>query len=72
MDSLNPAILALMIPIVAIVGGLGIAFHSNLTRARQAEAKHEERMAMIEQGMHPDGPELEEDDPERGPKLIEP
>ena len=45
----------LMIPIVAIVGAW-------THRILQARAEHEERMAMIEQGMHPDGPALEEDD----------
>lgn len=40
---LNPASLALMIPIVAIVGGI-----------INAVIKHRERMAMIERGMDPD------------------
>ncbi len=54
----------LMIPIVAIGGAW-------TCRILQARAEHEERMAMIEQGMHPDGPALAEDDPDRDPKLIE-
>ena len=33
--------------------------------------QHKERMAMIEQGMHPDRPELEDGDLERDPELIE-
>ncbi|MEW6743845.1 MAG: hypothetical protein AB1486_13905 [Planctomycetota bacterium] len=42
----NPAILALFIPIVAvIVGGLVAVVHTTL--------RHRERMAMIERGMHP-------------------
>ena len=45
----NPAVLALLIPIVAIVmtGIVGILKCMNT---------HRERMAMIEQGMHPDSP----------------
>ena len=35
------------------------------------KAAHKERMAMIEQGMYPDRPELEDDDLEHEPALIE-
>ena len=69
---MDAGMLALMIPIVAIVGGVTLAILNSHARAREAQAKHEERMAMIEQGMHPDQPEFEEDDdPERDPRLIE-
>ncbi len=56
---LDPAVLGLLIPIVAILGGVGLA----LARLIMA---HRERIAMIERGMHPDRPELEaglEDEP---------
>ena len=81
---LDAGILALMIPLSAIAGGVTIAILVLWAKHRErismidqgldpdARAKqHEERMAMIKQGMHPDGPELEEDDPERDPRLIE-
>ncbi len=45
----RPDLLALLIPIVAIVGGLTVAIVKMLTR-------HNERMAMIERGIHPDYP----------------
>ena len=51
-----PGILALSIPIVAIVTG-GV-----VTIARMM-IKHRERMALIEMGMHPDFPVLEGDEP---------
>lgn len=46
---LNPAVLALLIPITAIltVGAIVIV---------RLWARHQERMAMIEAGMHPDEP----------------
>jgi hypothetical protein len=47
---LEPAILALLIPLAAIVGGVGIGLARMWMR-------HRERMAMIEMGMHPDSPE---------------
>jgi hypothetical protein len=45
---LNPPVLALMIPILAVV--LGIV---------ATVAKHRERMAMIEKGMNPDQAKIE-------------
>ena len=54
---LDPAILGLMIPIVAIVGTFTLVI-------LRAWARHQERMAMIAQGMHPDDPRLPDPDPE--------
>ena len=85
MDSfLDPGILGVMIPIVAIVGGLTIPILAVWTKHKERISmieqgldpdertrQHEERMAMIKQGLDPDRPALEEDDPERDPKLIE-
>lgn len=47
--------LALLVPIVAIVG----TFASLIARRWM---RHRERMAMIEMGMHPDHPEAESDE----------
>lgn len=49
---LDPAILGVMIPIVAIVTGGVVALSAIWIR-------HRERMAMIEAGMHPDHPDPE-------------
>jgi hypothetical protein len=49
-------ILALSIPIVAIIVGGAVAIAKLLIR-------HRERMVMIEMGMHPDYPPLEVDGP---------
>ena len=49
---LNPAILGIMIPIVAVVTA------GTVILAR-VWMRHRERMAMIEMGMHPDHPEDE-------------
>jgi hypothetical protein len=45
----EPARLALLIPIVAIIFG-------SLTAMVSSVVKHRERMAMIEMGIHPDHP----------------
>ena len=54
---LSPAILGTLIPIVAIVtfGGVLVA---------RTWFRHQERMAMIDAGMHPDQPALEHEDDE--------
>ena len=52
---LRPDVLGVMIPILAIVGGFSVL-------AYRIWARHRERMAMIEQGMHPDRPQLDEGD----------
>jgi hypothetical protein len=46
---IDPGVLALLIPILAILGGCGIVFAKLWVR-------HRERMAMIQMGMHPDDP----------------
>ncbi len=62
---LDPGFIGVMIPIVGIVAVFGSLIIRRLV-------KHRERMAMIEQGMHPDKLELEEGDLERrDPELIE-
>lgn len=49
------ALMGLMIPILAVVGGFTFMIY-------RAWARHQERMAMIEAGMHPDLPELDDGD----------
>jgi len=57
--------LALMVPIVAIVGGLCIGAYSMYLKARSREMAHRERLAMIEKGLVP----APEQDPERFDRL---
>ncbi len=52
---LRPEFLALMIPILAVAGAFTLL-------VARVWARHRERMAMIEQGMHPDRPQLDEGD----------
>ena len=59
----SPDILALCIPIIAVSGGVCWL----ILRQRM---HHRERMAMIEQGMHPDRPSLRRLDDDRD--LLEP
>ncbi len=62
---LNPAILALLIPIVAIISVFGWLTVTSIIR-------HRERLAMIDRGMHPDlRHEAEEDDEDDGPVELE-
>jgi hypothetical protein len=59
-------ILALLVPIVAIVGGLCIGAYSMHLKARSHEMAHRERLAMIEKGLVP----TPEQDPERFDRLM--
>ena len=53
MDELSPAIIGMLIPIVAIVGGIAIAIVGMVHKARLRELEIKERIAMIERGMVP-------------------
>ncbi len=53
MDELNPAIVGMLIPIVAIVGGIAVVIVSIVNKARLRELEIKERIAMIERGMVP-------------------
>jgi hypothetical protein len=44
-------VMGLFIPIIAIVGGLGIALTAMRHQARKAELEHQERLAAIEKGI---------------------
>ncbi|MEE9280156.1 MAG: hypothetical protein V3V67_08275 [Myxococcota bacterium] len=52
MGNIDPGVIGVFIPIVAIVAGVGFAL-------AQRWFRHKERIAMIQMGMHPDHPELE-------------
>jgi len=45
----GPATLGILVPIIAIIMGVGFAITKAITH-------HRERMAMIERGIHPDAP----------------
>ncbi len=60
---MDPAILGIMIPILAIVGGIAVAII-------RMWITHRERMAMIEAGLHPDHPELDEGDDDAEPARL--
>lgn len=55
-ELVRPDTVWVLIPITGIVGGLGIAAYA-------IWIKHRERMAMIEQGLHPDS--LDDIDPDQ-------
>src|SRR5947207_6012829 len=48
-----PFFAAIMIPIVAIIGGISVAIVNSIGRARVRELEIRERIAMIEKGMVP-------------------
>lgn len=56
---LNPAILPFVVAIVAIVVGGAVSIVKQIIR-------HRERIAMIDMGIHPDYPPLEDESPEGG------
>lgn len=53
MDELSPAIVGMMIPIVAILGGILVVIVGMMNKARLRELEIKERIAMIERGMVP-------------------
>ena len=50
---INPSIMAMFIPIVAIVGGITVVIVSTVMKSRLRELEIKERIAMIERGMVP-------------------
>lgn len=48
---------AVLIPVVAIIGGFSIALFAMYQRGKARELRYRERMAMIERGMVPAAPE---------------
>ena len=53
MDELSPAIVGMMIPIVAILGAILVVIVGMMNKARLRELEIKERIAMIERGMVP-------------------
>ena len=53
MDEISPAFMGMMIPIVAIVGGITVVIVGMMNKARLRELEIKERIAMIERGMVP-------------------
>jgi hypothetical protein len=60
---MEPGVLALLIPILAIVMAAAVVLSRIWIR-------HRERMALIEAGFHPDHPELYAEDEERDPPRL--
>ncbi len=50
-DQLILPIMGIMIPIIAVVGGVGIALAAFRHQAKRAELEHQERMLAIEKGV---------------------
>lgn len=61
MNEWGPSVWALLIPIVAIIGGITVAVVATISRGRIRELEIRERIAMIEKGLLPP-PEV---DPQR-------
>ena len=53
MDPSVPAIIATFIPLVAVIGGIGVAIASIVSKSRIRELQIRERIAMIEKGLVP-------------------
>ena len=53
MEPMSPAIFGMLIPIVAILGGIAIVIVGMTNKARLRELEIKERIAMIERGMVP-------------------
>jgi NADH:ubiquinone oxidoreductase subunit 6 (subunit J) len=50
-DFANPDVLAIMIPITAIAGGIAVAIVSIIMGARKKELEHKERLLAMEKGI---------------------
>jgi hypothetical protein len=55
-DVLEPELVAISIPILAVAGGVLIAITAIITKGRQKEQEHRERVLAIEKGMAPPPP----------------
>jgi hypothetical protein len=62
-DVLDPELVAISIPILAVAGGVLIAITAIITKGRQKEQEHRERVLAIEKGMAPPAPPAEVDRP---------
>ena len=65
MFDFNPGVIALLIPIIAIIGGSALAIVGVITKSREEELKHKERIVAMEKGMPvPELPKTEEHRPQ--------
>ena len=60
---IEPEVIAISIPILAVVGGVLIAITAIITKGRQKEQEHRERVLAIEKGMAPPTPPVETERP---------
>jgi len=51
MFNFDPGVIALLIPIVAIVGGIALAIVGIITKGKEEELRHKERILAMEKGM---------------------
>ena len=51
MFNFDPGFIALLIPIVAIVGGIALAIVGVITKGKEEELRHKERILAMEKGM---------------------
>jgi hypothetical protein len=51
MFGFDPGIVALLIPIIAVLGGLALAIVSVIMKGKEEELKHKERIIAMEKGM---------------------
>ena len=60
---IEPELVAISIPILAVVGGVLIAITAIITKGRQKEQEHRERVLAIEKGIAPPVPAAEPERP---------
>ena len=60
---LEPELVAISIPILAVAGGVLIAITAIITKGREKEQEHRERVLAIEKGMAPPPPPAEVERP---------
>ncbi|MGD1048502.1 MAG: DUF6249 domain-containing protein [Candidatus Krumholzibacteriaceae bacterium] len=51
MFDFNPGVIALLIPIIAIIGGIALAIVGIITKSREEELRHKERIVAMEKGL---------------------
>ena len=51
MFNFDPGVIALLIPILAVIGGIALAIVGIITKSREEELRHKERIVAMEKGM---------------------
>ena len=51
MFNFDPGVIALLIPILAVIGGIALAIVGIVTKSREEELKHKERIVAMEKGL---------------------